>query len=76
MEMAGFCLKSLRLIRNTKRCFTKIQFAYDIEKAVCARFVERKNNLSMRLHEMCVLVNLFNPFSYSLYGTSWHNSGI
>jgi hypothetical protein len=58
MEMAGFCLKSLKLIRNTKRCFTKIQFAYDIEKAVCARFVERKNNLSMRLHEQLK----FNPF--------------
>jgi hypothetical protein len=58
MEMAGFCLKSLRLIRNTKRCFTKIQFAYDIKIDVCARFVERKNNLFMRLHEQVK----FNPF--------------
>jgi hypothetical protein len=32
MELAGYCLKNLRLIRNTKRCLTKIQIAYEIEK--------------------------------------------
>lgn len=54
----GFCMKILTSNRNTKRCVTKNQIAYDMKKEVCARFVERNNNLNMRLHGQ----PQFNPF--------------